>query len=363
MNNKYAKSSLKALVILFLSHPHLIKPIQAPWYQKHFHVLEGREYAENCMLITMAQYVRGAALLAYYRTTHRKADLHKALSLIQNQITEFERYLLTAESDALIAIKEKYQVTDKIWQQCLAEMQHIKNSYKNGMLQEHPDVTHDPNVPADIREILTTLLQQNGINPQSVNLKMITDQTKINDSTHYLAQARSFILITSDAQNNTFTLYSDYIPSVIEIFPRMIELSANDKMSTCAHEIQHLIQHHSLTELILIKYLLHHYDVNISEFKKSPEYHTLSQIHEAQAEILSAVKNPEIAACLKKMRKNKYYPHHLYEEHFLHLSSIDMLFKVHGWLEFIHQDGFGKIRNEWYKKIKESVNSIKQLLT
>lgn len=359
MKNKQRSNFLKVALCLFLIQSFTIQTIPtAHDYKEYFHKLNGVQYADNCSLINIAQHIRGAGLLAYYRGTHKKANLDQALSVIQTQLTEFETWLLTLEKNALIAIKEKYSVSDDIWQNCLTDIRHIKNSHKNGMLLSHSNIIHDPNVPDELTEMLTTLLKENGINPQSIHFKMINHQ-KDNTSEHCIAQARSFI--TCDTHNN-FTIFYDYIPSIIEIYPPMINKSITDKMSFCAHEIQHLLQHHALTELVLTQYLEHYYNVDTAAFKKTKEYLTLSQIHEAQAEVLSAIKSPKIAECFKSMRAKNYYPNHLYEEHFCDLSSIDTLWKVHGWLEFIQQDGLIKVRNEWFDTIKKCGNSLKQLL-
>jgi|GEM_PF-2019801 len=351
------KTCYTIIMCLVVTQPLIIKTNPASYNWKDFcHKLNGKRYSDHCTLISLAQQIRGAGLLAYYRSTHKKANLNQALSLIQNQLAEFKTWLLALEQEALIAIKNKYQISNEIWQQYVTDTQEIKKNYQNGMLQSHPDVSHDPNVPADILEILTTILQQNNINPQSVRVTM--QQSTGN----YIAQARSFITIKSNSNTNSFKILHSYIPSSIEISPRMITVSATDKISFCSHEVQHLLQHHSLTEVILIQYLDYYCGVNGEEFRKTPEYQKLSHIHEAQAEVLSAIKNPKIAECLKIMRSKNYYPDHLYEEHFYDLSSIDMLWKVHGWLEFIHQDGLLNIRNEWFQAIKKCGNALQHLL-
>ena len=63
------------------------------------------------------------------------------------------------------------------------------------------------------------------------------------------------------------------------------------------------------------------------------EFHRLKQIHESQAETLSATKDPKIAECLKTKRETNYYPDCLYEEHFFQLAHIDMLWKTHTYLK------------------------------
>ena len=367
MNNKYVKPFSKAAMWLFLVQPIIITSSQMPWYQQYFskgnsaeYVKSNAQYVENCKNINTTQNRRGIALLIYLRMTHKKANLDKALSLIQDLLTDFETQLIAAEQETLITIKEKYQVSNEIWQKYLTETQQIKNSYNNGMLQSHPDIIHDPNIPADIRKMFITLLEQNGINPQSIHLKMVTDKKKIDENPNTIGQVIS--VITPVTTKNDFLFFHDYKPYTIETFPTMIELSSTTKIGHCAHEIQHIIQHHALTKLILTKYLKHYCGIATAEFKKTPEYDKLSQIHEAQAEILSAIKNPKIAKSLKTMRANNYYPDYLYEEHFFNLASIDMLLKVHGWLEFVHQDGFIKIKSEWFNKVTHYTNSLKQLI-
>lgn len=334
------KAFFKAVTLLSLTLPYQLKTAQIPWYQDYFHKLDGARYTQHCSLIDIAQKIRGAALLTYYRTTHKKAHLDKAICLVQQQLKQFEPWLITLEKETLNSIKEKYHMSDDIWHKCLADMQQIKDSYWNGMLHSMPKITHDPNVPADIQEILTTLLRQNGINPQAVQFTMVSDQKEIGANKNTMVQVQSFIksAITSTSNNN-LSIFSTYLPASIEIFPQLKERSLTEKISFCAHEVQHLIQHHSLTELVLTEYLNHYYGVTTEEFQQIPAYHTLSQIHEAQAEILAAIKNPTTAECLAMMRKKYPYPDHLYEEHFIHLSTINMLWKVHAWLEFFHHNG------------------------
>jgi hypothetical protein len=114
----------------------------------------------------------------------------------------------------------------------------------------------------------------------------------------------------------------------------MIEqISITHITSTCAHEIQHILQHRHLTSTLLLWYLNTYYNVGHTDLEKTPEFHKLAQIHEAQAEILSAIKDPKIAECLKIKRETVYYPDHLYEEHFFQLAHIDMLWQAREWLE------------------------------
>jgi len=359
MNSVRIKITFQALVWLLLIQPYSTKTVEPSWYQTYFNKLDLACYTNHCSLIHTAQKIRGSALVAYYRSTHKKVNLDKAICLVKSKLQEFEPWLKSVEQDALIAIKEKYHMTDDIWHKYLAETEHVKNGYKKGLLHNHPDATHDPSIPADILKILTALLHHNGINPKSLTIKMVTDQNQINENPNTMALVQSFI--TPITKENP-TIDPTYIPASIEIFPHINNQSSIEKVSFYAHEIEHLVQQHSLTILILEEYLNHYYGVKPEVFAQTAEYHKLSQIHEAQAEIFSAIKNPKIAYCLTALRKKYHYPNHLYQEHFYHLSTINMLWKVHAWLEFFHNNGLIKKRNEWVTKIKDCCNSLKSLL-
>lgn len=358
MKNVGIKITFQALIWLLLIQPYPINAVQTYWYQTYFNKLNLAHYTNHCSLIDTAQKIRGNALITYYRSTHKKANLDKAICLIKNKLQEFESWLKELEQDALIAIKEKYHITDEIWHTCLHEMERVKNGYKQGLLHSHPDTIHDPNVPADILEILTTLLHNSGINPKSLHITMVSDQNQINQNPNTIALVQSFI--TPITKENP-TISSTYVPASIEIFPHINNHSSIEKFSFYAHEIEHLIQQHSLTILILEEYLNHHYGITPQAFEQTAEYHHLAQIHEAQAEIFSAIKNPEIAYCHTALRKKYHYPNHLRQEHFYHLSTINMLWKVNAWLEFFHNNGLIKKRNELSTKIKNYGKSLTSL--
>lgn len=357
MKNNPIKTYLRILAWLFLFLPNHVETIQMPWYHSYFHKLNGVRYAKHCSLIHAAQKIRGGALLTYYRLTHKKINLNKAISLIKNKLTEFETWLLTLEQDTLIAIKEKYHMSDDIWQKCVTDTQNIKNHYKNEMQHKHPNITHDPAVPADIVEMLTMFLQHSNINPHSLHIKMVLDPTMINENPDTMVQVQSFINTTVASEK--LVIMPSYVPATIDVFPVLINHSLSEKMSFCAHEIQHLIQQHSLTDLVLREYLEHYYGINSEILEQSEEYHILCQIHEAQAEILSAIKSAQTADCHTMMRKKYLYPDHLYEEHFIHLSTIDMLWKVNAWLEFFQQNGIVKKKNALINSIKKLFTQIK----
>lgn len=333
MKNNNTNILFKAIVLFFTLQFHAIKPLEMPWYQQFFNSGNSELYATNCTHINMIQNIHCILRAAYHRLSHKTSHLNKGLVSIKNELTDIEQWILNQEQEALLQIKEKYQISNDIWQKYMADVHRMKTIYTKNLNKNH-NVIHDPNVPANIFETLITLLQQNGINPQSIHIKMITDQKEIDENPTTIAQAVNTVSVfTSDKSEQDFISYK-HRPATIEIFPKMLtQKSAVNIMSTCAHEIQHVIQHHTLTTIILSVYLNHYYNIENDEFKKTSEFHRLAQIHEAQAEILSATKDPEIAKCLKIKRQTMYYPDHLYEEHFYHLAYINMLWKIHGWIE------------------------------
>jgi hypothetical protein len=297
------------------------------WMNTYFHQRAGANYKKNCVVIDFAQKIRGAAMYAYHRVKqHNQTDVDAALAPIAHQLTEFEDWMTALENATLVAIKQKYAVSDELWHKCLSDIATIKKNATIGMQNAYAQISHDPAIPADILEIMTTLLKHNNINPQSVTLAM-ADQATIDASPNTLART---ILFTESIKNPELIIHTHYIPAKIIFFPRIKDASETEKISYCAHEIQHLICQHAITEMIIADYLTHYCSVDIKEFEQSKEYRDLCKIQEAQAEILAAIKHPDIARHLKTLRKNHYYPDHLFEEHFYSLSTIDMLWSIHG---------------------------------
>lgn len=348
----------KIIIVLFCFQSGIIQPIDLPWYQKHFTKNNAITYALNCSTINIAENIRSLGLVAYHRLTHKKTDLYKVIDAIKKELAEIESWMLQLEQEALLAIKEKYQISDKIWQKYKADVHRMKTIYAKSM-QQHHDIIHDPDIPADILEIVITTLQHNNINPQSINIKMVSDQEEIDKNPYLLAQARTQAIPLCVSENSIISY--KYIPLTIELFPAILKSTMVNKIALCAHETQHLLQHHGLTDLLLITYLHYYYDVEATELQQTPEYQKLAQIHEAQAEILSAIKDPHIAECMKIMRQTSYYPEYLYEDHFFYLAYINKLWKIHEWMKFFHHDGLIKIKNEWIDKIKMCADSLQQL--
>lgn len=334
MNFSPKNALLKNLICLLavpLLHP--VKAAQLPWYHAYFHKKAGTRYAQNNSLIDFAQKIRCAARMLYYRVSHKNSELDEALLNIEAELKKFELVLSEQEEQALLAIKEKYGIHNDVWDKYLHDVEKVKNSYRLAMTKPHKEVTHDPAIPAKIQEMLIAFLKENNINPQSINFIM-SNEEQAHDEPNTLA----FTILYTSTENiqNRLIISQKYIPAEIIIFPSLLQKPRDIQISTCAHEIQHLVSQHPVSLLILYEYLAHYCSIEITELQQTAEYHQLTQIYEAQAEILAAIANPYTARAMKAERKEFYYPNNLYEEHFYHLSTIAMLWKLHDKLEALY---------------------------
>jgi hypothetical protein len=169
-------------------------------------------------------------------------------------------------------------------------------------------------------------------------------------------------LATTINHNNQFIVDKAYIPPVIEISAYATQVSHEKLIALCAHEIQHLIQHHTITDIIK-EYIEHYSSINSNTLDACPEYQKLGQLHEAQAEVFSAIKNPEIAHCLKEYRRCTFYPDNLYEKHYYNISTIDMLWKLDDWLTKWQQFSIINTTYDMLAKMRTIAGAFKELIT
>jgi len=324
-------------ILLFLMQLPDINAANSLWYHKYFNKLDTFHYDRDCSLIDHLQKVRGYILLAYYRLTHKKNNLPRAMALIQNKLKEFKTWLFAMEAETLLTIKKKYNISDALWQEYLTTLQHIKSIYLQGLLYPIKNIKHDQTIQPETFDLIINLLKKSNINPKSITIQMANKQDQTEEHQDTMAEVLTFIDRKINKQQK-LSIIPTYIPAHIKIFPHSDDCSLNDKMSFYVHEIEHLLQQHSLTTLILAQYLEHYCNISRDDFHESKEYQTLVQIQEAQAEIFAAIKNSDFSCCLTSMRKKYFYPDHLYQEHFYHLSTITMLWKVHAWLEFFYDN-------------------------
>ena len=335
MNFRLHNARIQTFVYLFtccMLYP--VKAAKLPWYHTYFHKQAGTNYHQNCSLIAFGQKLRYAARMVYYRTKYRKNDFNQALLHIEAELKKFESMLLELEQEALHAIRQKYAINDETWYKYTQDVVKIKNSSKIGMTKPHKEVTHDPAIPEDIKDMLIMFLKENNMNPESINIVMANEQTVEEETPNTLAYTIQYI--STESTDKNLIILEKYTPATIVIFPSLVQATEETKLSTCAHEIQHLACHHSPLLSLLNEYLAYYCSVAKADFEQTSEYRRLTQIYEAQAEILTAISNPYTARSINATRQKYYYPNHLYEEHFYHISTINMLWKLHDKLEGLY---------------------------
>lgn len=325
-----------------------------PWYMVAIKKMNSRYYADNCLVIGSAQYVRTIGTIAYNLITHDKKNPEKQLQEIEAQLKHFETKLLKKEQDALLAIKNKFHIGQKQWNEWMNSIETLKTIYKQSMQKEWPTVTH--NMPENIKNVLCDLMKKNNINPQSVHLKVSSKEPVGNTLAHASIKINYF-------RDQSLEFVNKYNSSKIKLYSKTLTCSEKDIKAICAHEVEHLVQLHSIV-LFVIQTSLEHYNHLSSEIiEKSEEYQNLVKSLEQQAEILSSIKDPEIAACMVHLRASSYYPNYMYEKHYYNLTTIHMLWQLHAWVKYFHHGGIEKTTEEFKSTIEQSVSAFKNYCT
>lgn len=340
------------LITISLFCSQITHPGNKPWYMVDIKNMNSTYYTKNCTKIGRIQSLRTIGTIAYNLITHDKNNPEKQLQEIEAQLKYFETKLLKKEQEALLAIKNKFNINDAQWNQLVNTLETLKNVYKKGMQQEWSDVTHE--VPEKIQSILYDLMAKNNINPHSVNLKTSYKET------YTRAQAKTLLYAHTDPD---LTFIDDYTPHTIKFFPTALNNTYKRTKATCAHELEHLIQHHAITEIVIKKHLKHYHQLSQDEIEKSNEFYKLNKIHEQQAEVLSAIKDPEVAACMAHHRSTSHYDKYLHEKHYYHLTTIHMLWQLHAWVKYFHHGGIEKTTEEFKSTIEQSVSAFKNYCT
>lgn len=340
------------LIITSLFCSQIIHTGTKPWYMVDIKNMNSTYYTKNCTKIGRIQSLRTIGTIAYNLITHDKNNPEKQLQEIKDQLKHFETKLLKKEQDALLAIKNKFQINQAQWDELINTIETLKDVYTQGMQQEWSDITH--NVPGEIKNILYDLMKKNNIHPQSINLKTSDKNTCT------IAQAKTLLYTHTDPDQ---TFIDDYTPHTIKFFPASLNNTYKRTKATCAHELEHLIQHHAITEIVIKKHLKHYHQLSQDEIENSDEFYTLNRIHEQQAEILSSIKDSEVAACMAHHRSKSHYDKYLHEKHYYHLTTIHMLWQLHAWVKFFHHGGIEKTTEEFKSKIEQSVSAFRNYCT
>lgn len=88
---------------------------------------------------------------------------------IQKKLDNIQNKLLSKQEDAVLRIKNRYGISDEVWQirrqSGLVLIHHRENNKHISM----PNVTRDKNIPAHLISMLKRNLEENGINPEQYN--------------------------------------------------------------------------------------------------------------------------------------------------------------------------------------------------
>jgi hypothetical protein len=277
--------------------------------------------------------IRQVTRLIYHSFTNKQTRPEEMISLIDRQFKDFERWIVAEEEKVLTATKNKYGISDALWNKCLEDIEKVKKSYAISMKSSHPAAFHDPAMPIHIKDMLIEAIRKNNIHPNSISILM-ADEAKIAAKANVIAE--TILPITITYEGNEVIVHTDYMPAQITFFPRMLTALSEKRIITVAHELQHIISQHGVTENILLAHLQHYHAIDETVFKKTAEYYHLCQIHEAQAEVLAALSDPRTAHHMKNYRKDNQYPGYLYEEHFYCLSTIDTLWQLRKKVEALY---------------------------
>ena len=280
------------------------------WYKSIVQEL----YPINCRFIDLAHYIHKTSQLACH-SLYNQEKITQQLKTIELQLKNYENAIFAQEKKALHYIKHTFNIPDKQWDVCLKEIKQIKEINKQEMKKTDKNVVHDAILPENVQLILTSLLQQNDINPANITIKKSSKK-----NSHYAH-------VTWHFKKNDLT---HYIPPKIVVFPQTFTLSSEEVTAICAHEVEHLVQQHAVTKESIITCIQQHNSLTRQEIINHEAFQKLIQVHEAQAEILPALRNSKIAFCMKKLRENKFYIHgNLHEFHYYQLSSINKLWTLH----------------------------------
>jgi len=311
-----------------------------PWYMKDVPHMNHKWYKANCTTIRYRQYARTFIKQAYYLTvTQKSTDI--ALEKIDAELEVISDKFVNKQNRAIQKIKEKYDLDDDHFGKHLEAINMINKLNIFMLKQDTVDPRrHDENLPQAVKEITCTLLKKNGINPLNVKL-LALDEKEID-----LGLQGQAILAMNTTKENPFS--------------HTIKLTRNyvneyHALSNCAHEVEHLLQQHMMTDLFVTEYLQKHRNISSENLETCTAYKKLKKSQEQQAEIFAALRDPDVAYAMTKERRDYEYPGYLYEKHYYYLTTIHMLWTLRSYIASVQTHGT-------FKATKEHLNTLMERL-
>jgi len=326
---------MKKLILLFSASIGLLIGLQAfsttiPWYMKDIPHMTHHLYPENCATIKYRQHIRTFFRRIHSLIVHRN-NIDSAIQEIDAELEAIRAKFINKEKKALQKIKEKYDLDNHIWSQCLDDIKRVKQHNLTSLKSSQQNASHDENVSQEIKNILCDLLKQNDIHPLSISVTMADSENNALE-----AEAVGSVVYTDDQE--TLIIYPRYVIQEITFWMKNCT-NSEELLAICAHEVEHILQQHMITRRIIKLYLRHYYTISADILNGCDAFNRLIKAQEQQAEIFAALRDPHVAHCMALKRKCKYYPNYLYEKHYYYLSTIDMLWKLRTYLISVKDHG------------------------
>lgn len=192
-----------------------------------------------------------------------------------------------------------YEIKNKIYEELVTELEHIIDvpsiSIKNFInkartcmrkaLQENSPLTqaiHEESIPSSLYNNMLTILREEKINPNNVNLHYIINQNKDEEE----------ILTAESLDPNQFLFdFTNFIKPTINFYESLLSDTTAQQKFVCLHELKHILLRHPA-------------------LRSDQETKNLRSIMEREADIHAASKNIEFAYAGQKRRcdLSNYHP-------------------------------------------------------
>ncbi len=213
-----------------------------------------------------------------------------------SKLRTYEQALYREYDKILDTIQKNFAIPQQTWNQLKQDIKRHKqfarnNCYKNGIKG-----THDRQLPVNIKKMIFNICHQYGINPYCITIiwkKNITSMYGLN----CLARTYSARIKSNGSQ------LKQIAPAQLHINEsNFMKLSYQEQFHCIAHEIQHLIDNHSL-ETTLIKKTLR--ACGHTDFENNSAFKKYDAIQEKCADLLPCLYDKKIAqAALYKSSKD-----------------------------------------------------------
>jgi len=248
------------------------------------------------------------------KTSTTQLTINQKRTAVKKQHMDKEKLILKHLGKSLGFTKHE-------WNECLQTIKYMK---KNAHTFISAKSYHDPDIPEELYTSITTLLCNNNIDPNGVNI--IVHKTH-SDKPYTFAAAQTRL---NYSYQPTFTpfIQQPHITCNLILYEQIFNESSSNQCALIAHEVEHLCQQHTLMMVIIEQYAQHYLQYSKAVLKHNHYFQQLKVLHEEQAEIYAALKDEHVAQALVNLRSEKLYPNCLDEKHYYHLVEINNAWKI-----------------------------------